>query len=211
MSYCVRRLTTDHVNAVLDLESLVYRHANKGKTMKESRADRAASWGIWLDQEITYGVFDGAALACYANSIDLNPGLTSCYRIDAVNTDPGYRGKGFAKAVLNAALQEIEKKAPETQPHLYVPRDNTAARKLYEQFGFAARSETEGYANQGVFLMRMTREENIYPASLPPIPLAFHAAQDAAADFIDDQPAHRRSDTARDRFYRRFGHALAIG
>jgi predicted GNAT family acetyltransferase len=160
----VSRLGTDHVDAVLDLESAVYAHENKGQTLSNSERNRRwQSWFINLDQEITYGVFKDEQLVCYVNAKDINPGLISCFRIEAVNTHPEYRGNGLAKASLHSALQEIEKRAPKTQPYLYVPQKNAPARNLYEKFGFAARGDEEGYKSNGVFLMRMDRQSNQYP------------------------------------------------
>ncbi len=160
----VSRLGTDHVDAVLTLESTVYAHENNGQTISgREQARRWQNWFINLDQEITYGIFHGDALACCVNAKDMNPGLTSCFRIEAVNTHPDFRGKGLAAAALQATLREIDAKAPETKPHLYVPQDNMAARNLYTKFGFAARGEDFGYESNGVFLIRMDRDVSHYP------------------------------------------------
>jgi len=160
----VSRLSTDHVDAVLDLEAHVFSFENKGKTIDHERAKRWHPCFVMLDQEIPYGVFDGDDLVCSVIARDKNPGLTSCFCIEAVNTHPDYRGQGLAKKVLLKTLREIEEKAPDREPFLYVPRHNHIARGLYSQFGFSARAENDGYKSEGVFLVRMDRMERRYPS-----------------------------------------------
>lgn len=159
MSYLVSRLTTDHVDAVLDLETLVFSHENNGESIAQEKSKRWLSCFIALDQEIPYGVFDGGDLVCSVIARDKNPGLTSCFSIEAVNTHPDYRRLGLASRALSSTLKEIEQKAPEREPFLFVPRDNRHARALYTQFGFVARSEEAGYINDGIFYIRMDRAQ----------------------------------------------------
>lgn len=161
----VSRLTTDDVEAFLDLEALVFAHENDGESIAHERGNRWFPCFAALDQEIAYGIFEGDALVCAILAKDKNPGLTSCFCIEAVTTHPEYRGRGLAKHALARTLQDIERKAPEREPFINVPKTNKAARSLYQQFGFVAIDENQGYAKDGTFYIRMDRAARLYPSA----------------------------------------------
>lgn len=60
--------------------------------------------------------------------------------VSAVCTDPDYRGRGYASAVLRGVVAGIE--ASGRGAYLHVSRANPTARRLYETLGFTVRAES---------------------------------------------------------------------
>lgn len=56
--------------------------------------------------------------------------------ITDVETDPRYRRKGYATALLTKMLSELEIRYPECGQYLFVKRDNIPAIRMYLQLGF---------------------------------------------------------------------------
>ncbi len=81
------------------------------------------------------GIFDGARLVALAGERLRFDRYTE---VATVCTDPDYRGRGYAKAVVSAVMQEIVDAG--RTPFLGVDDGNIAAIRLYEALGFTHRS-----------------------------------------------------------------------
>ncbi len=81
------------------------------------------------------GIHDGDRLVAMAGERFRLPGLVE---ISAVATDPEYRGRGYAKALIAAVATRI--RASGQMPFLHTYADNKAALALYRKMGFAQRT-----------------------------------------------------------------------
>ena len=83
-----------------------------------------------------FGVFEKQRLVAMAGE-RMHAG--SLREISGVCTDPDFRGRGFARKLMNKLIhRQLER--GET-PFLHVMRDNTGARELYEDMGFVHHRE----------------------------------------------------------------------
>jgi ribosomal protein S18 acetylase RimI-like enzyme len=76
------------------------------------------------------GIFDGRSLVAMAGRRMKPPGFVE---VSAVCTDPNYRGRGYARAVMEEVMRAIL--AAGSTPFLHVADGNPASR-LYEEMGF---------------------------------------------------------------------------
>jgi ribosomal protein S18 acetylase RimI-like enzyme len=83
------------------------------------------------------GIFDGDALVAMAGRRMSPPGFIE---VSAVCTDPAYRGRGYARTVVEQVLRGIH--AEGDGAFLHVARGNPA-RNLYEAMGFVVRRDFE--------------------------------------------------------------------
>lgn len=81
------------------------------------------------------GIFDGERLVAMAGE---RLRLDRYIEVASVCTHPGYRGRGYAKAVVSALNREIVD--ADCIPFLGVDDGNTAAIRLYESLGFKYRT-----------------------------------------------------------------------
>ena len=72
-----------------------------------------------------------------------------------VAVDAEYRRRGVADALMRAVMGELAERCIK-RVHLLVRHDNTAAKALYEKYGFAAMSVRKGYYG-GADAIAMTR------------------------------------------------------
>jgi predicted GNAT family acetyltransferase len=94
--------------------------------------------GPWSDRTHELGEFvgvrvDGRIVAMAGQRMKLGDAT----EISAVCTDPAYRGRGLAQAVV-ATITERTRRAGR-RPFLHVTTDNVAAIRVYEQLGFRTR------------------------------------------------------------------------
>lgn len=82
-----------------------------------------------------YGVFESGKLVAMAGE---RLRLDRYVEVASVCTHPGYRGKGYAKAVVSALMQDIV--GAGFIPFLGVDDGNTPAIRLYENLGFKYRT-----------------------------------------------------------------------
>jgi ribosomal protein S18 acetylase RimI-like enzyme len=80
------------------------------------------------------GIRDGGRLVAMAGQRVALPGYTE---VSAVCTHPGYRGRGYAEALVTAVVRGIFERG-ET-PFLGVRQDNVGAFRLYQKLGFTVR------------------------------------------------------------------------
>lgn len=83
---------------------------------------------------------DGALVAMAGERLRV-PGATE---ISAVCTDPAYRGRGFAAALVNRLVHEIHTR--DELPFLHVLVTNTPAIRVYQALGFSTRRRIEALA-----------------------------------------------------------------
>jgi predicted GNAT family acetyltransferase len=77
-----------------------------------------------------YGIFDGDQLVSMAGKRMHIPGFVE---VSAVCTHPDARGRGYARALMQIVIDEIEQSG--RTPFLHAWQDNPATR-LYESLGF---------------------------------------------------------------------------
>jgi GNAT superfamily N-acetyltransferase len=115
-SFEYRRLTSTDVPQMLDLIAL---------TLPGPFGPRTHELGEYL------GVFEGERLLAMAGERFHVPGYRE---ISAVCTEPGSRGKGYARGLMGALVRRQLARAE--RPFLHVMAPNLNARALYRQMGF---------------------------------------------------------------------------
>jgi GNAT superfamily N-acetyltransferase len=78
-----------------------------------------------------FGIFDGERLVAMAGERMRFPGYAE---VSAVCTHPDYTGRGYAAALVAAAVQRIRERGE--IPFLHVREDNDRAIRVYERLGF---------------------------------------------------------------------------
>jgi predicted GNAT family acetyltransferase len=105
------------------------------------RLTELAQPGPFLKSTVEFGgyvgIFDGPLLVAMAGRRMNPPGYIE---VSAVCTDPGYRGRGYARTVMLEVMRGIMDDG--SMPFLHVA-DGNPARKLYEDMGFVARRNLE--------------------------------------------------------------------
>jgi ribosomal protein S18 acetylase RimI-like enzyme len=119
--------------------SIQLRDLDRGDVPEMLRLTAMTEPGPFSESTVEFGgyvgIFDGSALVAMAGR-RMNP--PSFIEVSAVCTDPGYRGRGFASAVMSRVLSGIREE--NSRAFLHVAHGNPA-RKLYEDLGFVARRE----------------------------------------------------------------------
>ena len=110
----------------------------------------AAAHGSALTQVVPAGDGIGAAISTL-----FRQGATVA-RIYSIAVDPAQRGRGLAKALLDAASAAAKKRGCTVQS-LEVRSDNAAATGLYAKFGFVAVADLKHYYAKGVHGTRYRR------------------------------------------------------
>ncbi len=111
----------------------------------------AAMHGSALTQVIPAGDGIGAAISTLYRQ-----GSTVA-RIYSLAVDPAQRGRGLAKALIDAASKAARQRGCTTQS-LEVRSDNAAATGLYVKFGFTAVEDLKHYYAKGVHGTRYRRD-----------------------------------------------------
>ena len=86
-----------------------------------------------------FGAFDGARLVGFAG-LRREPLRQLWHKalLWGVFVDAPHRGKGVARRLVNACIEQAETDPAIMQVHLSVNAENNAARQLYESLGFIA-------------------------------------------------------------------------
>lgn len=81
-----------------------------------------------------FGITEGEVLVAVGGThiVDWQAGIAA---IGNMYTHPGYRGRGYARRVLGAIVQNLQQRGV-TQLILNVNQQNRAAQRLYQQYGF---------------------------------------------------------------------------
>ncbi len=117
----VQRLTDEHIPQMLELTRL---------TKPGPFYERTILFGNY------FGVFDGDKLVAMTGQ-RMHP--IPYLEVSAVCTHPGYRGKGYAKAILLQVMKLILEQS--FTPFLHVLSSNETAIKLYESVGLTIRTK----------------------------------------------------------------------
>jgi ribosomal protein S18 acetylase RimI-like enzyme len=144
----IRRVTPDEWPALRDarLRALVDAPSAFGTTYDEALARPDDWWIRWAERCAA----DSTQAMFVAWEGDVAIGLAGAYgdehRFDVISmwTDPGHRRRGVGSALLATAIAF----AGSVPVFLSVTEDNVAARRLYEQHGFAATGVTEPLRSQ---------------------------------------------------------------
>jgi ribosomal protein S18 acetylase RimI-like enzyme len=114
-------LTTDHIDAVLELIELTRPGPFNPRTI-----ELGGYVGIWREDRL-------AAMGGFR----LHPG--DWIEISAVCTHPDFQGQGLATRVVKAVAHSV--RAQGAVPMLHMAKTNEAARRVYENLGFTVRTE----------------------------------------------------------------------
>ncbi len=126
----IRRLTSEHLAAVAELEALCFSEPWSEQALQLlTRGGAVGFVAIEKEQLVAYG----------GMMYVLDEG-----QITNIATHPHFRGKGNAAAVL-AALEDFAKEQQLTQITLEVRESNAAAISLYKKSGFAAVGERRSF------------------------------------------------------------------
>ena len=108
-----------------------------GSTLEREQAFDEGLWRQRLTVLNVVGSVDGTP-AALGGAFESRPGWMQVF---AMWSDPAYRGRGLARAVLELVVAEAE--ADGFRVMLEVARGNDRARAVYERFGFVATGESE--------------------------------------------------------------------
>ena len=117
----VQRLTDEHISQMLELTRL---------TKPGPFYERTILFGNY------FGIFDSGQLVAMTGQ-RMHP--VPYLEVSAVCTHPGYRGKGYAKAIMLQVMKLIMEQS--FTPFLHVLSSNETAIKLYESIGFTIRTK----------------------------------------------------------------------
>jgi len=122
LTFEIQRLEGRHLDGVLELERLCFTDPYSLKTLETSlTSQRDVSFVCILDG----GIAGYIELGDFIDTLSVN----------RIATHPDHRKKGIAAALLNKAA-EIAGQKDISELSLEVRASNTAARALYEKFGF---------------------------------------------------------------------------
>ncbi len=137
MTLTARRLLAADVEAykAIRIEGLANEPAAFGSTLAEEASQPDGYWAERLQRSFMFGLFDGEALLGVAGFyIEGMEKVRHRAHLVGVYLRPAARGKGAAKVLLGAVIEEARRQVQ--QLHLAVTTDNEPARRLYERMGF---------------------------------------------------------------------------
>ena len=139
MSYAIRRLTADDVEAyrALRLEALTVSPESYGTSPENFGARTTASIAAQMNAMAFFGAFDGSGQLAGIVAYGRDDGERETHRgwLMQVYVQPALRGSGAALALIEAAVAHARSEV--IQLHLMVGSHNAPAIRLYQKAGFS--------------------------------------------------------------------------
>lgn len=138
MSYSIRRLTSDDVNAyrAIRLEALTVSPESYGTAPENFARRTTESLKLQMEQMTFFGVIDGSGELTGIVAYGRDDGERETHRgwLMQVYVKPSMRGTGASLALMETAVEHARTEV--IQVHLMVGAHNAPAIRLYEKAGF---------------------------------------------------------------------------